>query len=337
MKSLKIGVCGVGNVGGAVVENLSTSSSIIESNGGVKIEIIQVGARKGKSVVPFDLDVSTDLLEVAKNPNLDVLVELIGGCDLAKELIEEAINNGKNIVTANKALIATHGDELFDLAKKKGVQIGFEASVAGGTPVIKALREGLVANKVKWFAGILNGTTNYIHGFPYYAISIAYVEKGKTLHALVIDVARQDEYTASFGRGAYLNDRRIRTSKATGLSGTLLSNSSHDTDKGRVRHDNMSTFRSLYSNGLTIRRTGSAALDMANVAAGRLDGFWGSGLGMWDIAAGGLLVREAGGLVSDYLGNPDYLAGDNIICSTNKCFKPMLQSIKPFTSIVEED
>ena len=162
MKSLKIGVCGVGNVGGAVVENLSTSSSIIESNGGVKIEIIQVGARKGKSVVPFDLDVSTDLLEVAKNPNLDVLVELIGGCDLAKELIEEAINNGKNIVTANKALIATHGDELFDLAKKKGVQIGFEASVAGGTPVIKALREGLVANKVKWFAGILNGTTNYI-------------------------------------------------------------------------------------------------------------------------------------------------------------------------------
>ena len=100
MKSLKIGVCGVGNVGGAVVENLSTSSSIIESNGGVKIEIIQVGARKGKSVVPFDLDVSTDLLEVAKNPNLDVLVELIGGCDLAKELIEEARNNGKNIVTA---------------------------------------------------------------------------------------------------------------------------------------------------------------------------------------------------------------------------------------------
>ena len=187
-----------------------------------------------------------------------------------------------------------------------------------------------------WVIDPLDGTTNFIHGFPYYAISIAYVEKGKTLHALIIDVPKQDEFTASFGRGAYLNNRRIRVSKAKGLSGALLSNSSHNTDKGRVRHDNMSTFRSLYSNGLTIRRTGSAALDMANVAAGRLDGFWGSGLGMWDIAAGGLLVREAGGLVSDYFGNPDYLAGDNIICSTNKCFKPMLQSIKPYTSIVED-
>ena len=185
-----------------------------------------------------------------------------------------------------------------------------------------------------WVIDPLDGTTNFIHGFPYYAISIAYVEKGKTLHALIIDVPRQDEFTASFGRGAYLNNRRIRVSKAKDMSGTLLSNSSHDTDKGRVRHDNMSTFRSLYSNGLTIRRTGSAALDIANVAAGRLDGFWGSGLGMWDIAAGGLLVREAGGLVSDYFGNPDYLAGDNIICSTNKCFKPMLQSIKPYTCLL---
>ncbi|MDB3976492.1 homoserine dehydrogenase [Gammaproteobacteria bacterium] len=162
MKSLKIGVCGVGNVGGAVIENLTSSPQIVESNGGVKIEITQVGARKGKSAVPFDLDVTSNLLEVAQNSNIDVLVELIGGCDLAKDLIEESIKNGKNIVTANKALIATHGDELFDLAKKNGVQIGFEASVAGGTPVIKALREGLVANKVKWFAGILNGTTNYI-------------------------------------------------------------------------------------------------------------------------------------------------------------------------------
>ena len=101
-------------------------------------------------------------MEVAENPDIDVLVELIGGCDLAKDLVEKSIKNGKNIVTANKALISTHGDELFELAKTHGVQIGFEASVAGGTPVIKALREGLVANKVIWFAGILNGTTNFI-------------------------------------------------------------------------------------------------------------------------------------------------------------------------------
>jgi homoserine dehydrogenase len=162
MKSLKIGVCGVGNVGGAVIENLTLSPDTVEFNGGVKIDILQVGARKGKSAVPYNVEVSTDLIEVSQNPDIDVFVELIGGCELAKELIEKSIKNGKNIVTANKALISTHGDELFSLAKENGVQIGFEASVAGGTPVIKALREGLVANKVKWFAGILNGTTNYI-------------------------------------------------------------------------------------------------------------------------------------------------------------------------------
>ena len=162
MKSLKIGVCGVGNVGGAVLENLTNTPEIVASNGGVQIEIIQVGARKGKSAVPYDLDVVTDLMDVAENPEIDVFVELIGGCDLARSLVKKAIENGKNVVTANKALIATHGDELFELARNKNVQIGFEASVAGGTPVIKALREGLVANKVKWFAGILNGTTNFI-------------------------------------------------------------------------------------------------------------------------------------------------------------------------------
>ena len=162
MKSLKIGVCGVGNVGGAVLENLTNTPEIVASNGGVQIEIIQVGARKGKSAVPYDLDVVTDLMDVAENPEIDVFVELIGGCDLARSLVKKAIENGKNVVTANKALIATHGDELFEFARNKNVQIGFEASVAGGTPVIKALREGLVANKVKWFAGILNGTTNFI-------------------------------------------------------------------------------------------------------------------------------------------------------------------------------
>ena len=162
MKSIQIGVCGVGNVGGAVLENLTNSPEIVENNGGVQIEVLQVGARKGKAVVPYDVKVTSNLMDVASNPDIDVFVELIGGCELAKDLVIESIKNGKNIVTANKALIATYGDELFQLAKDHGVQIGFEASVAGGTPVIKALREGLVANKVSWFAGILNGTTNFI-------------------------------------------------------------------------------------------------------------------------------------------------------------------------------
>ena len=187
-----------------------------------------------------------------------------------------------------------------------------------------------------WVIDPLDGTTNFIHGFPYYAISIAYIQDGKTLHAITVDVPRQEEFTASLGRGAYLNNRRIRVSKMKGISGSLLSNSSHNTDKGLIRHDNMSTFRDLYSHGLTIRRTGSAALDIANVAAGRLDGFWGSGLEIWDLAAGGLLVQEAGGLISDYFGNVKYLHEGNIIASTTKCFKPMLQAIKPYSSKSED-
>ena len=163
MNSLKIGICGVGNVGGAVLDTLEKNPEIIQSQGGVKLDIEIVGARKGKSAVTNkNLNVVKDLREVAANKEIDVFVELIGGCDLAKDLVKTAIKNGKHVVTANKALIASHGDELFKLAKENKVQIGFEASVAGGTPVIKALREGLVANKILWFAGILNGTTNFI-------------------------------------------------------------------------------------------------------------------------------------------------------------------------------
>ena len=163
MKALRVGLCGVGNVGGAVLKLLKESSSLLEQQGGFSFELVQVGARKGRSVVPYDdVDVTTDLMEVANNPDVDIFVELIGGTEFADELVQTAIRNGKQIVTANKALLAVKGDEIFQLAKQNNVQIGFEASVAGGTPVIKALREGLVANKVEWFAGILNGTSNYI-------------------------------------------------------------------------------------------------------------------------------------------------------------------------------
>ena len=163
MKTLRVGLCGVGNVGGAVLKLLKESSDLLEQQGGFSFELIQVGARKGRSAIPYDdIDVTTNLMNVANNPDVDIFVELIGGTDFAGELVRTAIKNGKQVVTANKALLAVEGNEIFKLAKQNNVQIGFEASVAGGTPVIKALREGLVANKVEWFAGILNGTSNYI-------------------------------------------------------------------------------------------------------------------------------------------------------------------------------
>jgi len=163
MKNLRIGLCGVGNVGGEVLKRLCDPNDLISSQGGVSLELIEVGARKGKLAISIDeVKVNSDLIKVAQNPEIDVFVELIGGTDLAHKLVIEALNNGKHIVTANKALISIHGNEIFSLAEEKGLQVGFEASVAGGTPVIKALREGLVANEVNWFAGILNGTSNYI-------------------------------------------------------------------------------------------------------------------------------------------------------------------------------
>ena len=163
MQTLKVGLCGAGNVGGAVLKTLIKSSQLLEIQGGVHFDLVQVGARRGKEAVPYDgINITTNLADVATNPEVDVLVEVIGGVDFSYELVTTALKEGKHVVTANKALIASHGNELFALAKENNVEIGFEASVAGGTPVIKALREGLVANKVKWFAGILNGTSNFI-------------------------------------------------------------------------------------------------------------------------------------------------------------------------------
>ena len=163
MKTLKVGLCGAGNVGGAVLKTLIKSSQLLEIQGGVHFDLVQVGARRGKEVVPYEgINITTNLADVATNPDVDVLVEVIGGVNFAYELVTTALKEGKHVVTANKALIASHGNELFALAKENNVEIGFEAAVAGGTPVIKALREGLVANKVKWFAGILNGTSNFI-------------------------------------------------------------------------------------------------------------------------------------------------------------------------------
>ena len=163
MKNLRIGICGTGNVGRALLISLRDSKDLFEIQGKVNLEITMIGARKGKSALPFqDLNVLEDIMDVASYEDIDVLVELIGGTEIAYDLLKKAIENGKHIVTANKALIAKYGNELFQQAKAKGIQFGFEASVAGGTPVIKALREGLVAHKIKWFAGILNGTSNYI-------------------------------------------------------------------------------------------------------------------------------------------------------------------------------
>ena len=162
-EALRIGVCGVGTVGLATIDILRQQSAMVSARAGKELKVTHVGARRDHAEHDYgDARVSRDVMDVARDPEVDVLVELIGGTGVAYDLIKLAIEQGKHIVTANKALIAEHGNELFALAEAAGVQLGFEASVAGGIPIIKALRESMAANEVKQVAGIINGTGNFI-------------------------------------------------------------------------------------------------------------------------------------------------------------------------------
>ena len=162
-EALRIGVCGVGTVGLATIDILRQQSAMVSARAGKDLKVTHVGARRDHAEHDYgDARVCRDVMDVARDPEVDVLVELIGGTGVAYDLIKLAIEQGKHIVTANKALIAEHGNELFALAEAAGVQLGFEASVAGGIPIIKALRESMAANEVKQVAGIINGTGNFI-------------------------------------------------------------------------------------------------------------------------------------------------------------------------------
>ena len=165
MKELKVGLLGIGTVGGGTYSVLTRNQAEISRRLGATVRVIQVADRNiahAKQVTGGQVAVTDDAFAVVNNPEVDVVVELIGGYTVAKELVLKAIENGKHVVTANKALLAVHGNEIFKAAAAKGVIVAFEAAVAGGIPIIKALREGLSANRIEWVAGIINGTTNFI-------------------------------------------------------------------------------------------------------------------------------------------------------------------------------
>ena len=163
MRSVNIGICGLGTVGAGVYNVLNRNSKQINSRANCDIVVSQVGARRDNpNCDTAGTDVSRDIFDVARNPDIDIVVELIGGTDVAFELVMLALENGKHVVTANKALIAMHGMEIFAAAESRGLIVAYEAAVAGGIPIIKALREGLAANRINWLAGIINGTTNFI-------------------------------------------------------------------------------------------------------------------------------------------------------------------------------
>jgi homoserine dehydrogenase len=165
MKPIQVGLLGIGTVGGGVFNVLERNQEEITRRAGRGVQIHTVAdldTKRAEELVKGRAKVVGDAKLVVNNPEIDVVVELIGGYGIAKELVLAAINNGKHVVTANKALLAVHGNEIFAAAQAKGVTVNFEAAVAGGIPIIKALREGLTANRIEWIAGIINGTTNFI-------------------------------------------------------------------------------------------------------------------------------------------------------------------------------
>ena len=165
MKPVNIGLLGIGTVGHGTYRVLNRNQEEIQRRAGRHIRISMVAdidVERARSLVSSDCVVVNDGREVIANPDIDIVVELIGGYGIAYELVMAAIESGKHVVTANKALLAVHGTEIFAAAHRKGVMVAFEASVAGGIPIIKALREGLTANRIEWIAGIINGTTNFI-------------------------------------------------------------------------------------------------------------------------------------------------------------------------------
>jgi myo-inositol-1(or 4)-monophosphatase len=180
-----------------------------------------------------------------------------------------------------------------------------------------------------WIIDPLDGTTNFLHGFPQYCVSIALSQRGQITHGVVYDPVRNDLFTASRGRGAFLNDRRIRVSKRHHLRDCLIGTGFPFRD-GSYLDTYLRMMKTMIEQTAGLRRPGAAALDLACVAAGFYDGFWEVGLNAWDVAAGSLLIQEAGGLIGDLAGEGDFLHGGQVIAATPKIFAQMVAVLAPF-------
>ena len=229
---MKVGILGLGTVGGGVVNVLQKNSASIERRTGVKIEVILAGVRdvtQKRICDTSNIKLTEDPFEVVNHPDIDVVLELIGGTGLTKKLVETAINNGKHVITANKALIANHGNELIKLANKKQVRLLFEASVAGGIPIIKSLEQGLSANNIESLAGIINGTSNFIltdmkeKGRDFddalkEAQALGYAEEDPTFDIEGIDAAHKLSILAAIAFGTELQFNQVYTKGISGIT-----------------------------------------------------------------------------------------------------------------------
>ncbi|APZ43055.1 inositol monophosphatase family protein [Acidihalobacter ferrooxydans] len=241
------------------------------------------------------------------------------------------------------SFIQRHADRLDTLTVEKKQRNDFVSEVdrQAEDSIIRTLRKAYPSHAIlaeesghsgdgeyQWIIDPLDGTTNYLHGIPHYAVSIALRYRNRIEHAVVYDPAKDEMFSASRGAGATLNNRRIRVSSCKTLEGALLGTGIPFREDQDI-DSYMGSLRAFLGPIAGIRRPGSAALDLAYVAAGRFDGYWEAGLHPWDIAAGVLLVREAGGLVTDFEADDHYLDSGNVIAASPKLLKPMLAAVHP--------
>ncbi|MBT3813465.1 MAG: homoserine dehydrogenase [Gammaproteobacteria bacterium] len=234
MKPVKVGVLGLGTVGGGTVNVLKRNALEISRRAGREIIITHASARdltRKRLCDTQEITLSTDPYEIINDPEIEIVLELIGGTSLAKELVLQAIANGKHIVTANKALIALHGNEIFAAASKANVMVAFEAAVAGGIPIIKAIREGLSGNQINWLAGIINGTGNFIltemrdKGRDFVDVlaeaqALGYAEADPTFDVEGIDAGHKLTILASIAFGIPLQFKNVYTEGITQITRT---------------------------------------------------------------------------------------------------------------------
>jgi homoserine dehydrogenase len=234
MKPIKVGLLGIGTVGAGTFTVLQRNQEEIRRRAGRGIEIVMVAdlnIERAKDITGGKVEVVNDANLVVNHPDIDIVIELIGGYGIARELVMKAITNGKHVVTANKALLATHGTEIFRAAQEKGVMVAFEAAVAGGIPIIKALREGLTANRIQWIAGIINGTTNFIlsemrdKGLDFDVVlkqaqALGYAEADPTFDIEGIDAAHKATIMSAIAFGIPVQFDKAHVEGITALSST---------------------------------------------------------------------------------------------------------------------
>lgn len=248
MNPVKIGVLGLGTVGGGTVNVLRRNATEITRRAGREIQITKASARdfgRARICGTQGMELVSDPFEIVRDPEIDIVVELIGGETVARELVIEAIKNGKHVVTANKALIALYGNEIFPMASERGVIVAFEAAVAGGIPIIKALREGLTGNRVEWLAGIINGTGNFIltemrdKGRDFSealaeAQALGYAEANPAFDVEGIDAAHKLTILAAIAFGIPLQFEKVYTE---GIRGITREDVSYAEELGyRIKH-----------------------------------------------------------------------------------------------------